>query len=40
MLVGSRSKDYYLLDLETADVGFAKEGAYRDYAEPIIVQGV
>jgi hypothetical protein len=39
-LVGSRSKDYYLLDLETADAGFAKEGAYRDYAEPIIIQGV
>jgi hypothetical protein len=40
MLVGSRSKDYYLLDLNTADTGFAKEGAYREYAEPIIVQGV
>ena len=40
MLAGSRSKDYYLLDFKTADTEFAKEGAYREYAEPIIVQGV
>ena len=40
MLVGSRSKDYYLLDLKTADATFAKEAAYREYAQPIIVHGV
>jgi hypothetical protein len=39
-LVGSRSKDYYLLELETGDTGFAKESAYREYAQPIIVHGV
>ncbi len=40
MLVGSRAKDYYLLDFKTGDTEFAKERAYREYAEPIIVQGV
>ena len=39
-LVGSRSKDYYLLELETGDTEFAKENAYREFAQPIIVQGV
>ena len=39
-LVGSRSKDYYLLELESGDTGFAKESAYREYAQPIIVHGV
>jgi len=39
-LVGSRSKDYYLLELETGDAAFAKEAAYREYAQPIMVHGV
>ena len=40
MLVGSRAKDYYLLDLKTGDTEFAKEAAYREYAQPIIIHGV
>jgi hypothetical protein len=40
MLVGSRSKDYYLLDLKTDDAEFAKKGKYREYAQPIIIHGV
>jgi hypothetical protein len=40
MLVGSRSKDYYLLDLKTGDAEFAKKGKYREYAPPIIIHGV
>ena len=39
-LVGSRSKDYYLLELETGDAAFAKEAAYREYEQPIMVHGV
>ena len=40
MLVGSRAKDYYLLELKTGDAGFAKEGEYREYSPPIIIHGV
>ncbi len=40
MLVGSKTKDYYLLDLKTGDTAFAKEGAYRKYEPSILVQGV
>jgi hypothetical protein len=39
-LVGSRSKDYYLLELESGDTAFAKEAAYREYAQPIVIRGV
>jgi hypothetical protein len=39
-LVGTKSKDYYLLNLDTKDSEFAKKGIYRDYEESIRVQGV
>ena len=39
-LVGTKSKDYYLLNLSTNDSGFSKNGIYREYGQPIIVEGV
>ena len=40
MLVGTKTKDYYLLDLKTSTSEFAKEGIYRKYERSILVQGV
>jgi hypothetical protein len=40
MLVGTKTKDYYLLDLKTSTSEFAKEGIYRKYEQSILVQGV
>lgn len=39
-LVGTRSRDYYLLNLTTNDSGFSKDGVYSEYRKPIVVQGV
>ncbi len=39
-LVGTRSKDYYLIDLDTRDTPFVKSGIHREYAQSIIIQGV
>lgn len=39
-LVGTKHKDYYLLDFSTRDDEFGKNGIYRNYAESIIVGGV
>ena len=40
MLVGTKTKDYYLLDLKTSTSEFTKEGIYRKYERSILVQGV
>ena len=39
-LVGTKSKDYYLIDFNISDTGFSKEGIHREYGQSIIVQGV
>ena len=39
-LVGTKSKDYYLIDLSTNDSGFSKNGIYGEYRQSIIIQGV
>ena len=39
-LVGSKTRDYYLLDLNTDDSEFSKQGIYREYRQPVIVQGI
>ena len=39
-LVGTKSKDYYLIGLSTNDTEFSKTGIYREYGKSIIVQGV
>lgn len=39
-LVGTKSKDYYLISLTTNDTEFSKSGIYREYGESIIIQGV
>ena len=39
-LVGTKSKDYYLIDLTTNDTGFSKTGVYREYGKSIIIRGV
>jgi len=40
ILVGTKSKDYYLLTLDTSDSEFAKKGIYSEYEQSIIIQGV
>ena len=40
ILVGTKTKDYYLLLLDTSDSEFAKKGIYSEYQQSIIVQGV
>ena len=40
VLVGTKIKDYYLLDLFVDDKEFEKEGVYRDYGQTIVVKGV
>jgi len=39
-LVGTRPKDYYLLDLGISDSRFDKIGIYREYLQSIVVKGV
>ena len=39
-LVGSKSKDYYLIDLNTNDTEFDKSGIQGEYGESIIIQGI
>jgi hypothetical protein len=40
VLVGTKSKDYYLLNLETRNSEFSKKGIYRNYGQAIVVKGV
>ena len=40
ILVGTKSKDYYLLNLDINDSGFSKKGIYKEYGQPILIQGV
>lgn len=40
ILVGTKTKDYYLLKLETSDSEFTKKGVYGEYEQSIIIQGV
>ena len=39
-LVGTKSKDYYLINFSTNDSAFGKNGIYREYEQSIIIQGV
>jgi len=39
-LVGTKYKDYYLLNLSVNDSGFDKKGIYKDYGKSIAIQGV
>ena len=39
-LVGTRSRDYYLLNFSTSDSVFSKKGLYREYGKSIVVKGV
>jgi len=39
-LVGTKTKDYYLINLSTSDSEFRKIGIYREYDPSIIIQGV
>ena len=40
ILVGTKTKDYYLLSLDTSNSEFAKKGIYSEYEQSIIIQGV
>jgi hypothetical protein len=40
ILVGTKSKDYYLLTLDTSGSEFSKKGIYGEYEQAIIIQGV
>ena len=39
-LTGSKSSDYYLLDLYTESSAFVKEGRYQEYEQPRLINGV
>ena len=39
-LVGTRTRDYYLLDLDFDDREAEKTGIYREYREDIVIEGV
>jgi len=39
-LVGTKSKDYYLINLDFNDSELKKNGIYREFGQSIIVQGV
>jgi len=39
-LVGTKSKDYYLLNLDINDSEFSKKGIYKEYEQSILVKGV
>ena len=40
VLSGSKSSDYYLLNLDVNDSKFSPEGTYRAFADAITVDGV
>jgi hypothetical protein len=40
ILVGTKTKDYYLLNLDVSEAEFAKKGIYSEYEQSIIIQGV
>ena len=40
ILVGTKTKDYYLLNLDTSASEFAKKGIYSEYEQSTIIQGV
>ncbi|MBT8084968.1 MAG: hypothetical protein KJN72_07075, partial [Woeseia sp.] len=40
ILVGTKSKDYYLLNLDINDTEFSKKGIYKEYKQSILIQGV
>ena len=40
ILVGTKHKDYYLLNLSTNDSGFNKNEMYKEYRQSIVVKGV
>ena len=37
---GTRTDEYYLLDLSTSDSGFSKNGIYQEFERLIVVSGV
>jgi len=39
-LVGTKPKDYYLLNLNVNDSNFDTTGIYKDYGQSIVIQGV
>lgn len=39
-LVGTKTRDYYLLALDIDDAAFAKTGIYQEYRKSIVVEGV
>ena len=40
ILVGTKTKDYYLLNFDINASEFAKKGIYNEYEQSIIIQGV
>lgn len=40
VLVGTKTKDYYLLSFDTGDSEFLNKGIYREYEQSIIIDGV
>ena len=40
ILVGTKTKDYYLLNLNISDSAFSKEGIYKEYGQSILIQDV
>ena len=39
-LVGTKTRDYYLLALDVDDAAFARTGIYKEYRQSIVVEGV
>lgn len=39
-LVGTKPRDYYLIDLNVSDSSYEKTGIFREYREPIVVKGI
>jgi len=40
VLVGTKVRDYYLLNLGINEAGFDKKGIYQDYRQSIVIKGV
>jgi len=40
ILLGTKSKDYYLLNLDINDSEYSKKGIYKEYEQSILVKGV
>ncbi len=40
ILVGTKTKDYYLLNLDVKHSSFGKKGIYQEYEQPIVIEGV